>query len=32
LVTIVSGERARDGLIGVDGVEPAALSDALTRH
>jgi len=31
-VTIVSGERARDKLIRVDGVDQVALNDALTQQ
>jgi len=30
MVTVVSGERARDKLIRVDGVDPSALNDALS--
>jgi len=32
MVTIVSGERARDKLIRVDGVDQVALNDALTQQ
>ena len=31
MVTIVTGERARDKLIRVDGVDPSALNDALSQ-
>jgi len=32
MVTIVSGERARDKLIRVDGIDPSSLTDALKPH
>ena len=32
MVTVVSGERARDKLIRVDGVDPSALNDALSQQ
>ena len=31
MVTIVTGERARDKLIRVDGVDPSALNDAVSQ-
>jgi len=31
MVTIVTGERARDKLIRVDGVDPSTLNDALSQ-
>lgn len=32
MVTLVSGERGRDKLIRVGGVDPVALNDALTQQ